>query len=202
MNKAIFVFILLISFKESAAQTIVPVGKIVTDTIRLKGINAGKVVAYKFRSVTFFIDYKKFKEAYLQRVKLWRHHDDGEDTLNTKNSWEKEMFRCNQKLKKLSDSTAQLLNKEEGKLDTIYLSQDPYDNYCTEPREPLQDFLPAQLELWQCAIKDGKNVLQPIIIRQKGEWSFKGTNSSYEGTRYFIPGEKVFFLEGVDIIKN
>jgi len=113
--------------------------------------------------------------------------------LSTDDSWEKAVYACNKKLKKLSDSTVELLITGEGKPDTIYLSQDPFDTYCIEPREPMQNFLPAQLELGQCAIKDNKNVLQPKIIRQKGEWGFKGTNSSYKGTRYFIPGKKAFF---------
>jgi len=205
MNRIILILFLAGSFSEIKAQ-LVPAGEIVTDTIYLGDFHPKKVVTYKFRTVTFYLDYDASRQVFDELVERWNQFladnsiDSSEQT--DPGSYEESTEFCNRKLKRSFDSTLKLLNDGAGTPDTIFLTQDVYDNCGPEPREPLQDFLPDQLERRLCVIRDDQNVLQNKIVRQKGEWRYPGSKSSYKGRRYFIPGRSEYFIEGVDEIIN
>ena len=178
-----FIYLAIILSVNSEGQDI-PLDKFTIDTIHLKDFKAEKIVAYKYHTVTFYVDYDDCRKVF----------SDVADRYNSDRDPDPKSDR--EKRRRVLNSTLKFLVSQAKKSDTVYLSQaifDPYD------LAPLQNFLPDQIEKGNCVIKDERNNIHLIIIRQKGSWQ-RGPLSGWGGRRYFIPGQEKYFISGTDWI--
>lgn len=166
--------------------------KFTTDTLHLGQFSAEKIIAYKFQSVTFYVDYND----YLKSLKVfWTRYKDG--MKGTKKEKAKgEYINPEYELRWLViDSIYQSIRKLSKKQDTIYLTQKTFDKVGLRS---LMDF-DLQIEKGHCAIYNENNIQQTIIIRQKGSW-YRGPLAAWGGRRYFLSGATNFFYEATDWI--
>ena len=187
-----FLLILTICFCLNVQGQGVPFDKYTTDTIKLKDFTVKKIVSYKINSVTVYVNYEDYiKEHYV----FWkRYHDGMKETAKEKRKGEN--INSDYELRyKVIDSIYKLLRKEVKTSDTIYLTQETFDNVGLRC---LMD-LDKQIDKGTCAIVDDKNNRQYIIIRQKGS-VYRGPLNAWGGRRYFLLGQPNYFFEATDWI--
>lgn len=174
----------------------IPFDKYATDTIHLKeDFKPKKVVAYKYRCVTFYVDYDDCKKAFTDALKIYNGM--GADTNNEEDiNEEDECIGDLEKRRSVLSLTVRYLEDREKISDTICLTQARFDKY---ELEPLQNFLPEQIEKGTCSIVDENNNRHFTIIRQQGSW-YRGPRNAWGGRRYFLPGHLRYFIDATDWI--
>jgi hypothetical protein len=164
----------------------------ITDTLHLGQFTAKKIVAYKFPSVTIYVDYND----YLNSLKFfWKRYNDGMKGAKKEKAQGHYINPDYGPRWLLIDSIYQAIRRLSKTQDTIYISQNIFDKVGLRA---LMDF-DVQIENGNCAIYDDKNIRQTIIIRQKGSW-YRGPLAAWGGRRYFLQGAATYFYEATDWI--
>jgi len=185
--------LILLSWKSSFSQTgTKKTDHFTIDTLHLGQFTAKKMVAYKYHSVTIFVDYKD----YLASIKVFRkRYKKGMKDIK----WAKakgEYINPDYEPRWLViDSVYNTIQEQSKVQDTIYLTQAIFDKVGLGP---LMDF-DIYIENGHCIIFDQKNIRQTIIIRQKCSW-YRGPLEAWGGRKYFLPGSAQEFYVATDWI--
>jgi hypothetical protein len=189
MRSLLFLVTVLIS---SITFAQVPFDSYTSDTIRLPEFNTKKVVAYKLKQVTIYVNYQEFYKEFLPLYKRYKDGMKGTEKEKRRGEYINPEYEPRFRI---LDTTYRLLKTQEKLKDTIYLTQETFDKY--QLREIID--LDKHIENGTCAITDNNNNRHYIVIRQKGSW-YRGPLNAWGGRRYFLPGQTQFFLSGTDWI--
>lgn len=174
-----------LSFKENKSK----LDTLIIDTLHLDLFSAKKLIAYKYLSVTFYIDYKD----YLKELKYFLKNHKQEIRATRNRKIKGEFFNPESYSSALVtvDSIYHELKTISKRQDTISINQKMFDKIGLRS---LVDF-DILIEKNHCSIYDEKNILQTTIVRQKGTWH---NGCRWGGRKYFIIGATNSFYEGLD----
>jgi len=190
MQLLILIFSLLF-FSNSFGQSF-GVDTVSIDTLHLKELKVKKVISFKFNSTIFYLSYNEYLK---KETAFWKlHHND----MKFVESAKKKGKYINQEAVKnwLSfDSSYKDIKEQAKKSDTIFVTQNNYDSSSLFIEN---NFISDQLDKNRCSIVvNGER--QQVLIRIKCSW-YQHSRAAWFGRRYFLPGQKIYFLVATDLI--
>lgn len=194
MHKILTIFFTSLISLSSISQ-IISSDKNVIDTINLKDFRSDKIVVYKYDSITFFLNYDEFKTAI---IKFMTKYKNDQPIKYPRFSYRRYKDAKRKSLKVLNNIIIEL-NRQIKNSDTVYIIHKSLDDR-TLWSWGLNEIIIAQIEKTNCAIIDASNNKQYVIIKVKGTWNSSPITGS-GGRRYYLLGNKDYFLDALDWIQ-